>query len=76
MLGIMALLTGWALLAPLLLLLLVRSGIVPYQEWMGAILGITASVPLLGFFTIAGLGLIALSVTILIKPQDTLEPPR
>ncbi len=61
MLGILGLLTGWALLAPAGLLLWVRLG-GQGALWMRPFLDIAASAPTLGFCTIGGLAVIGWSV--------------
>lgn len=68
MLGVLGLLTGWALLMPLVALLLTLVGV--RMDWMIPFLGIAASAPMLGFCTAAGIGLIAWSVGNLAKPKD------
>jgi|CXWL01.1.fsa_nt_gi hypothetical protein len=61
MLGVLGLLTGWALLAPAGLLLWVRFG-GQAAPWMRPLLDIAASAPTLGFCTIGGLAAIGWSV--------------
>lgn len=68
MLGVLGLLTGWALLMPLVVLLLTLVGV--RMDWMIPFLGIAASAPMLGFCTAGGIGLIAWSVGNLAKPKD------
>ena len=66
---VLGLLTGWLLLAPLALVIFLRLG-GQYQDWMAPASGIAVSVPMLGFFTLAGIVLIGLSVRSLSRPQD------
>lgn len=74
-LRVLGLLTGWVLLAPLALVVFLRFG-GQYQEWMAPAAGIAISVPMLGFFSIAGIGAIFLSVRGLAAPKDELAGPR
>ncbi len=74
MLGILGLFTGWALLMPLVVLLLTLAGI--RMEWMLPFLQIASSAPMLGFCTVGGIGLIAWSVGNLAKPKDDDLTPR
>jgi hypothetical protein len=69
MVGILGLLTGWALLMPAFLMLFLSFG-GPYQRWMSFFLGISASIPMLAFMTIGGLVVIAFSVRQLAKRAD------
>jgi hypothetical protein len=69
MLGIVGLLTGWALLSPLLVVIYLRLGF-PYMQWMAPLAGIAVSVPMLAFMTIAGLVMIAWSVGKLTRRED------
>jgi len=66
---VLGLLTGWVLLAPLALVIFLRLG-GQYQDWMAPAAGIAVSVPMLGFFTFAGIVLIGLCVRGLSRPQD------
>lgn len=66
---VFGLLTGWVLLAPLALVIFLRVG-GQYQDWMAPAAGIAISVPMLGFFTLAGIVLIAISVRGLARPAD------
>ncbi|MEQ1617710.1 MAG: hypothetical protein ABL883_05125 [Terricaulis sp.] len=61
MLGVLGLITGWALLTPAALFLWVRFG-GQTAPWMRPFLDIAASAPTLGFCTIGGLAAIAWSV--------------
>jgi hypothetical protein len=67
--GVLGLLTGWALLMPALLVLFLRLG-GPYHPIMAPFLGIAVSLPLLGFATLGGLALIAVSVRRLSRNPD------
>lgn len=67
--GVLGLLTGWVLLAPALLVLFLRLG-GPYHPWMAPVLGLAVSAPVLGFLTLGGLALIALSVRRLARGPD------
>ncbi|MBN8606978.1 MAG: hypothetical protein J0L81_08685 [Caulobacterales bacterium] len=69
MLGIVGLLTGWALLCPLLVAIYLRLGF-PYMAWMAPLAGIAVSLPMLAFMTIAGLIMIAWSVGKLTTRED------
>lgn len=73
--GVLGLLTGWALLMPMVVVILLRFG-VPPMDWMAPFAGIAVSVPMLGFCTVAGLILIGLSVRTLARREDDLAPPR
>jgi hypothetical protein len=67
--GVLGLLTGWALLTPALLTAYLGLG-GGYYPWMAAFLGIAASVPMLAFFTLGGVAVIALSVRGLSHKRD------
>ena len=69
MVGVLGLLTGWALLMPGILVLWVSIGL-PYFRWMSFFLGIAASFPLLALMTIVGLVMIGFSVRSLTRPAD------
>jgi hypothetical protein len=69
MLEIVGLITGWALLLPLLVFFYLRLGF-PFMDWMAPFIHIAASVPMLGFSTIAGLAMIAWSVGKLSKRDE------
>lgn len=56
MLGVLGLLTGWALLIPLLLAIFIRIG-GPYMTWMAPFLGVATSFPLLCIFTVGGIAM-------------------
>jgi hypothetical protein len=75
MLGVLGLLTGWALLTPLIILIYLRLG-GPYFRWMEAIGGIATSVPMLGFCTIGGIVMMIWSVGELTRREDDIEPQR
>jgi len=70
-LRVLGLLTGWVLLTPLALVIFLQLG-GDYQDWMAPAAGIAVSVPMLGFFSLAGIALIAISVRGLARPQDDL----
>jgi len=59
--GILGLLTSWALMAPAAVLLFLQLG-GPYQNWMAPLLGIAASLPLLIALTLGGFAMMFLSV--------------
>jgi hypothetical protein len=61
MVGVLGLLTGWALLMPALVALAVTIGF-PYFGWMSFFLGIAASFPMLVFCTVGGVVMIFFSV--------------
>jgi len=69
MVGVLGLLTGWAMLMPGLLVLYRLLGF-PYAPWMGFFLGIAASFPLLVVCTLIGLAMIFFSVRSLTRPAD------
>ena len=69
MVGVLGLLTGWALLMPGFLVLYRVLGF-PYAPWMAFFLGIATSFPLLVLCTLAGLGMIFFSVRTLTRPAD------
>ncbi len=71
MLGVLGLLTGWALLIPGAVVLWIGLGGKP-MAWMGPFLDIAASAPTLGFCTIGGLAAIAWSVARLSRPERDL----
>lgn len=60
MLGVLAFLTGWAMLLPAVLLLYLQSG-GAYGLWMAPFLGLAESAPMFAFSTIGGLAMLALS---------------
>lgn len=68
MVGVLGLLTGWALLMPALLALYITLGF-PYFRWMSFFLGIAASFPMLVLTTVAGVLTIIFSVRGLTRPQ-------
>jgi hypothetical protein len=72
--GVLGLLTGWVLLGPAIVFLIVslRLG---YHPLMAPFLGVAASLPLLAFSTLGGIAVIALSLRRLSRPPD-IEPPR
>lgn len=67
--GVLGLLTGWALLMPALIVLWLRLG-GPYLSWMAPFVGIAVSVPMLGFLTLGGIAVMALSVRHLSRKLD------
>jgi hypothetical protein len=67
--GVLGLLTGWALLLPLLIVAWLRVG-GPYMSWMAPFAGVAASVPMLGFLSLGGVAVIALSVRRLSRTPD------
>lgn len=69
MVGVLGLLTGWALLMPAILAVYVTLGL-PYFRWMSFFLGIAASFPMLALMTLGGLVMIGLSVRRLTRPAD------
>jgi hypothetical protein len=69
MVGVLGLLTGWALLMPALLLVYVGLGF-SYFRWMSFFLGIAGSFPMLVFMTLGGLLMIVLSVRSLTRQAD------
>lgn len=69
MVGVLGLLTGWALLMPALVALAVTLG-VPYFGWMSFFLGIAASFPMLVFSTVGGVVMIFFSVRALSRARD------
>lgn len=69
MVGILGLLTGWALLMPALLAVYIALGL-PYFRWMSFFLGIAGSFPLFVLSTLAGLFMIFISVRNLTRPAD------
>lgn len=69
MVGVLGLLTGWALLMPGILVLYMTIGL-PYARWMSFFLGIAASFPLLVLCTLGGLGMIFFSVRTLTRPAN------
>jgi len=70
--GVLTLITGWALLTPLLFLLASFLGF--YAGWMRPFLDIAASIPLLGFFTLAGILMIGLGVRQLARQSEAPDP--
>lgn len=66
---LLGLLTGWVLLAPLALVIYLRLGGL-YLPWMAPAAGIAISVPMLGFFSLAGIAMIFFSVRGLSQPKD------
>jgi hypothetical protein len=75
MLGVLGLLTGWVLLIPLLVVIYLQLGGPPFR-FLWPIITFAASVPMLGFSTIAGIVLIAFSVRSLTRRPEPLMPPR
>ncbi|MBC7770816.1 MAG: hypothetical protein H7124_18710 [Phycisphaerales bacterium] len=69
MLRVLGLLTGWVLLTPLALVIYLRLG-GPFMSWMAPAAGIAISVPMLGFFTLAGIAMIFFSVRSLARQAD------
>lgn len=69
MLGVVGLVTGWALLMPLLLFIYLRLGF-PIMDWMIPFLHIAAEFPVLAFSTLIGLAMIAWSVAKLSKRDE------
>jgi hypothetical protein len=69
MVGILGLLTGWALLMPAFFVIWVSLGL-PYFRWMNFFLGIASSVPMLAVATVAGLVMCALSVRSFARQGD------
>ena len=69
MMPLLGLLTGWVMLSPLLLVIYFRLG-GPFFPWMAPIASIAMSIPMLGFFTIAGFVLIFFSVRAYARPRD------
>lgn len=67
--GVLGLLTGWALLGPALIVVWLRLG-GGFYSWMAPFVGIAASVPMLGFFTLGGIAVMALSVRQLSRKPD------
>jgi hypothetical protein len=67
-LGVLALLTGWVLLTPgvLVVWVLLGGGV---SAWMVPFLGIAASAPMLGFCTIGGLAAIAWGIVQLARGE-------
>jgi hypothetical protein len=72
MLGVLALLTGWALLLPLILVIFVRLG-GPYAHWMSIFIGIAASAPLFAFSCIGGVAMIVVGVRQLAQGSEPLR---
>ncbi|MFT3726664.1 MAG: hypothetical protein QM759_02420 [Terricaulis sp.] len=73
MVGVLALLTGWALLSPLLVMLLAfATG--RYWPWMRLFLDISSSAPLLVFTTAAGFAMIFVGVRALSRQNEPSEP--
>jgi hypothetical protein len=75
MLGVLGLLTGWVLLVPALVTLYLWLGGAPFR-FLWPIMSFAASVPMLGFSTIAGIALIFFSVRSLTRRPEPLMPPR
>ncbi|MBY0568006.1 MAG: hypothetical protein K2P70_11865 [Hyphomonadaceae bacterium] len=73
--GVLGLLSGWALLMPLVVVILLWAG-VPPMDWMEPFAGIAVSVPMLAFCSVGGLVLIGLSVRSLARREDDLALPR
>jgi hypothetical protein len=72
MVGVLALLTGWALLVPLVVMALAfLTG--RREAWMGPFLDIAASAPLLIFMTLGGLVMLFIGVRKLSRQS---QPPR
>lgn len=69
MLGVLGLLTGWVLLAPLLIVLYLQIG-GAYQPWMRPFADIAFSVPMLGFCTVGGIAMIAWGVITLSRGAE------
>lgn len=69
MVGVLGLLTGWALLMPALVALAVTLGF-PYFGWMSFFLGIAASFPMLVLSTAGGVVMIFFSVRALSRGAD------
>jgi hypothetical protein len=75
MLGVLGLLTGWALLIPALAVIYLRLGGYPFPV-LWPIITFAASVPMLGFSTVAGIVLIVFSIRSLTRRPEPLMPPR
>ena len=75
MLGVLGLLTGWALLLPALVVVYLQLGGRPFPI-LWPIIHIAASVPLLAFSTIVGIALIFFSIRALTRRPEPLMPPR
>ena len=75
MLGILGLLTGWVLLVPAFVTLYLWLGGPPFRV-LWPVITFAASVPMLGFSTIAGIVLIFFSVRSLTRRPEPLTPPR
>jgi|GEM_PF-3440917 len=69
MLRLLGLLTGWVLLLPLALVFYLQLG-GPFLPWMAPVAGIAVSVPMLGFFTLAGAAIIFFSVRAYSQARD------
>jgi hypothetical protein len=67
--GVLGLITGWVLLTPALIVAWLRLG-GGFHPWMSPFLGIAASVPMLGFLTLAGVAAMALSLRQLARKPD------
>jgi hypothetical protein len=75
MLGVLGLLTGWVLLIPAFVVLYLQLG-GPAFRFLWPIITFAASVPMLGFSTIAGIVLIFFSIRSLTRRPEPLMPPR
>jgi hypothetical protein len=75
MLGVLGLLTGWVLLLPALVVIYLRLGGYPFPV-LWPVITFAASVPMLGFSTLAGIVLIVFSVRSLTRRPEPLMPPR
>jgi hypothetical protein len=75
MLGVLGLLTGWVLLIPAFVVLYLQLGGPPFR-FLWPIITFAASVPMLGFSTIAGIVLIFFSIRSLTRRPEPLMPPR
>ena len=75
MLGVLGLLTGWVLLTPALVVIYLQLGGPPFRL-LWPIITFAASVPMLGFSTIAGIVLIFFSLRSLTRRPEPLAPPR
>lgn len=75
MLPILGLLTGWAMLIPVLVVIYLRLG-GPLYSWMWPIVTFAASAPIVAFSTTVGVTLIFLSGRKLTHRDEPLAPPR
>ena len=75
MLGVLGLMTGWALLLPAFVAIYLQLGGRPFGI-LWPIIHMASSAPLLAFSTIAGAAVIFFSIRSLTRRSEPLMPPR